>query len=330
MPSYHLQRRSFTLGTIASALSGVVLPRGASAQTAAFPHRPLRIVVSFAAGGGSDISARLLAKPLSEALGQPVIVDNKPGGDGVIAGTEVAKALPDGHTLFLATASPITYIPAVQLTKPPYDPLKDFAAVTHFVSYTYVLVVHESVPARSFAEFAAYAKANPGKLAYGAANATTQLALAQMAQANKLDMTHVPYKGESLALPDLRAGRIHAMFVAPNMIDLLEGKVKPVAVLGDKRSALLPDVPTFAEVGVPGVNILPWSGIFTTGGTPAPIVERLSTELNTIFRMPDIQARLNQAGSVLQGSTPAYLTELVKSQFTNWKAAVKLANIPTI
>ena len=329
MPQKEIQRRTFTRTMLACAVSLAPLSQQALAQAAPYPNRPLKIIVSFAAGGGSDVAARLLAKPLSEALGQPVIVENKPGGDGTIAGLEVAHAPPDGHTLFLATASPITYVPSIQLTKPPYDPLKAFAPVTHFTYYTYILVVHESVPARTFNEFVAYAKAHPGKISYGAGNATTHLALAQLEKSSNLDMTHIPYKGDSVALPDLRAGRIQAMLVAPDAIAQMEGRVRAIAVLGEKRSPLMPEIPTFAELGVHGVNIAPWSGIFVTGGTPAPIVERLSAELNKIFKLPEIQAQLNRAGSTLQGSSPEYLRDLVQSQLVIWKSAVKAANIPT-
>lgn len=329
MTQSRLDRRTFTIAAAATALTGMLPAMGARAQATAFPNRPIRIVVAFSAGGGADIAARLIAKHLSDALNTPVIVDNRPGADGAIAGSEVARSQPDGYTLFLTTASPIMYVPAVQLSNPPYDPLKDFAPITHFVSYTYVLVVHESVPAKTFGELVAYAKKNPGKLAYGASNATTHLALVKMAQTNDLDMVYVPYKGEPLALGDLREGRIQAMFVAPNILEQLEGKARPLAVLGDKRSDLVAGIPTFAEVGVPSVDILPWSGIFATGGTPAPIIERLSTALNAIFRLPDVQSRLSIAGSVLQGSTPAELGQLVEAQLAIWKSAVKAANITT-
>lgn len=329
MTQSKFNRRTFTMAAAATTLAGMVPSIGVLAQETSFPNRPVRIVVAYSAGGGADIAARLIAKHLSDVLGTPVIVENRPGADGMIAGSEVARSEPDGHTLFLATAGPITYVPAVQLSKPPYDPLKDFAPITHFVSYTYVLAVHESVPAKTFGELVAYAKKNPGKLAYGASNATTHLALVQMAQTNDLDMIYVPYKGEPLALGDLREGRIQAMFVAPNILEQLEGKARPLAVLGEKRSDLVPGVPTFTEVGVSGIDILPWSGVFATGGTPAPIIERLSAALNTVFQQPDVQTRLNIAGSVLEGSTPADLGKLVESQLAIWKSAVKAANITT-
>lgn len=312
---------------IAAAALATLAP--ASFAQSDFPSKSLRLVVPFPAGGAGDTMARIIATPLAQALGQSVVVDNKPGADGLLGANEVARSAPDGYTLLMATASPIVYVPSVHITKPPYDPIRDFAPVTHFTSFTYVFAVHESVPAKTMEEFIAYVRKNPGKVSYGTGDATSILTMAQFAQAAKLDMVHIPYKGGAAATTDLMAGRVHAMILTPADVDKFQGKLTPLVVLLPKRSPIVPNVPTFAELGMPQVNVLPWSGIFVAGKTPRAIVDKLSQELNAVFKRPELVAQFRKFGMGLEGSTPEALAEIVKTQLAVWREGVKLAKIPT-
>ncbi len=325
MTKSHISRRTLLQ---AGAAWGSAQYLSANAQ-ATFPSKTIRIVVPFPAGGAADSSVRMIAKPLSEALGQSVIVDNKPGGDGTIASHELMRAAPDGHTIMFGTASAMIYVPLIHVTKPPYDPIADFSPVSHFSSFTYFLFVHESIPVKTMQEFVAYTKANPGKVSYGTGDSTSIIAMAQLEMATKLDMVHVPYRGGAPAVADLSAGRIQLMLGAVDLEAKLQGKVRPLAVLLPKRSSLKPDVPTFAEAGLPQVNLLPWSGFFAPAKTPGPILERLSSDLIKIFQRPELQDFFARNGSILEGSSPAALGELLKTQLVLWRDMIKFAKIPT-
>ena len=197
----------------------------------AWPAKPLRLVVPFAAGGAADLAARLIAQQMSQSLGKPMVVENRGGADGAIAGVEVARSAPDGYTLFMATASPLSYVPSVK-RNPPYDPLLDFTPISYFATFTFFMMVHPSVPVTNMTELINYARTNPGKLSYATGNTTSILAMAQFNAANKLSMVHVPYKGEAQAVADLVPGRVQLMWATPAVLpQLTKAGMKPLAVL---------------------------------------------------------------------------------------------------
>ena len=325
MMKYRISRRHLLQAGAALSLAPHLL---AGAQ-GAYPNKPLRIVVPFPAGGAGDTSVRMIAKPLSEAFGQSVIVDNKPGGDGTIAGLELMRSPPDGYTIMFSTASPMIYVPLVHASKPPYDPLKDFAPVSYFSSFTYFLYVHESVPVKTLGELVAYAKANPGKLNYATGDSTSIIAMAQLTLGAGIDMVHVPYKGGAPALTDLIGGRVQMMLGSIDMEQQLRGKAHAIAVLLPKRSPLKPDVPTFAEGGVPQVSLLPWSGFFAPANTPLPLRERIAADLAKTYKRPEVVDYFSRTGGVLESSAPDALGALLKTQYGIWRDMIKAAKIPT-
>lgn len=320
------QRRRVLAGAGALAAQGL-WPAMAVAQEA-WPSKPIRIVVPFPAGGGADVAARVLANHLSNAVGKPVLVENRAGADGVIAAQEVIRSAPDGHTVFFGTASSMSYVPNVRRT-PPYDPVADFTPITDFCTFTFFWAVHESVPAKNLDEFIKYTRANPGKVSYGTGNSTGIVATAQLSQTAGLDMTHVPYKGEAQAALDLATGRIQAMFATPAITNALtkDGKVKLQAVLLPKRSSLHPEVPTIAEAGQPLVDLKPWGGFFGPAKLPADITNRLSQELNTIFRRPDMREAMDKNALAIHGSTPAELGQFLRQQLASWGKTIREAKL---
>ena len=294
-----------------------------------YPSRPIRLVVPFPAGGTADVVARILAQPVGQALGQSVIVDNRAGGDGAVAALLVKSAAPDGYTLFLASNSPMSAVPTLH-RDPPYDPRTDFTAVSLVGKFTFFMFVNPAVPARTLTEFIDYARANPGKLNYGSGNTTGIVTMAQLSLLAKLDMTHVPYKGDAPTTADLIAGRVQSAIMTPVPAFTLakEGKLRILATLLSKRSALAPDVPTMAEAGMPGVSVAPWLGLFAPAKLPEEITARLSREFNAALRRPEIQEMLARQGFEAQGSTPAELATHVKEQIAVWARVIREAKIP--
>ena len=308
------------------ALAGGVA-HDASAQN--YPSRPIRVVVPFPPGGTADVVARILAQPLGQALGQALVVDNRAGADGAVAALLVMNALPDGHTLFLASNSPMSAVPTMH-RKPPYDPRTDFTAITLIGKFTFFLFVNSAVPARTLTEFIDYARANPGKLNYGSGNTTAIVSMAQLSLLAKLDMTHVPYKGDAPTTADLIAGRVQSAFMTPVPAFALakEGKLRILATLLTKRSALAPDVPTMAEAGMPGVSVAPWLGLFAPAKLPKDITARLAREFNAALRRPEVMEQLARQGFEAQGSTPEELAAHVRDQIDAWARVVRDAKIP--
>jgi tripartite-type tricarboxylate transporter receptor subunit TctC len=294
-----------------------------------YPTRPVRLVVPFPAGGTADVIGRVLAQSVGQALGQAVVVDNRAGADGAVAALLVINAAPDGHTLFLASNSPMSAVPTMH-RKPPYDPRTDFTPVSFVGKFTFFLFVNPAVPAKTLAEFVTYARANAGKLNYGSGNTTGIVSMAQLALLAGLDMTHVPYKGDAPTTADLIAGRLQAAIMTPVPAFALakEGKLRILATLLSKRSALAPEVPTMAEAGMPGVSVASWLGLFAPAKLPEEITTRLAREFNAALRRPEIIELLAKQGFEAQGSTPAELAAHVREQIDVWTRIVRDAKIP--
>jgi tripartite-type tricarboxylate transporter receptor subunit TctC len=296
---------------------------------AQYPSKPIRFIVGFPPGGSADPTTRIIGQALSEQMGQPVVVENRPGGDSAIAAEAVSKMTPDGYTIMFASNSGMTA--AVALRKQPlYDPLKDFTPISLVGRATQIFYVHPAVPARTLKEFIAYAKANPGKLNYGTGNPLSILYNVQLMKATGIDMVHVPYKGEGPLNPDIIAGRVQSAFLSTaSAISLAkEGKLRPLAVLLERRSPLLPEVPTIDEAGVPEVTARQWAGVFGPPHMPREIVERLNKEVNAALKRPDVLERLQTYGYAAQGSTPERLLEINRADLELWRRLVKEAAIP--
>lgn len=314
------------LSAAGSIAVGASLPFSARAQSE-WPTKPVRFVVPFPAGGGADIGARVISVHMAAAFGKPVIVENRAGADGAVAALEVVKSAPDGHTLYFGTATSMSYTPSIKKV-PPYDPTTDFTPISNLCIFTFYLMVQPSLPVNTLAEFVAYAKANPGKIAYATGNSTGIVSMAQLSQANKLDMTHVPYKGEAQAVIDMVGGRVQAMFATPAVMpQLLKEKFKMLAVLLPRRTASYPDVPTMAEAGQPLVNISPWGGLFGPARLPRDIVERISRDFNVVMRRPDVVEQYEKLGLLPVPSSPEALAVLVKDQLGAWSKTMRSAGI---
>lgn len=316
-------RRNF-LVTVGSALAAAAMPVGAQGQ---FPARPIRIVVPFPPGGGADIAARVIAVPLGEALGQPIIVENRAGADGVIAGEAVMKAPADGYTLLFGTATGMSAVFAFRKSVP-YDPVADFTPISRMGSFVFFLYVPEDLPAKNMAELLAHVRANPGKLNYGTGSGTGIVASAQLNQVAKLDVVHVPYKGEGPLTIEMLAGRVQWMFAAggPVLPHVRAGKLRALATLLPTRSSLLPEVPTLSELGIK-LSIDPWGGLFGPAGLPRDVVDRLNREMVKVLARPDIREQLGRLAFDAQSSSPDEFRGFVRDQLGTWKSVAKQAGI---
>ena len=305
-----------------------VLALAATPAAAQYPNKPLRLIVPFPAAGAADLAARVLAQPLSQALGQPIIVENKPGADGAIAADAVIKAAPDGYTLFFGTNTALCAVPALR-KNPPYNPLTDFTPVSLVGKFGFFLFVHPSVPAQSVAELLAYARANPGKLNYATGNSTSILATAQLKLLEHLDMVEIPYKGDAPATSDLVAGRVQLMFATPGTAVpfVKDGKLRALATLLPSRSSLLPDVPTMVEAGLPQISIVPWGGLFGPAKMPKEVVDRLASAMAGVLAQPEVREQLDRYAFEGRSSTPEELAVLLKEQLDAWRRTVREVGI---
>jgi tripartite-type tricarboxylate transporter receptor subunit TctC len=292
-----------------------------------YPSKPIRLILAYAAGGAMDLSGRVIAPILQEQMGQPVIVENRTGGAGNIGAEAVAKAAPDGYTiLFYADAYTIAPSLFARLT---YDPVKDFIPITQMVSGAHILVGHPSVPANTLQELIAYAKANPGKLAYGSpGNGTPQHLAAELFKsiAGGLQITHVPYKGGGQAIGDVVGGTIPlaSLGLPPTLPHIKAGKLKAFAVTSKARQKLLPDTPTFQEAGVPGFETVQWWGPAVPAGTPAPIVKRLYDEFVKALRNPAFVERVGVAGlEATPSASPEAYAAFIRAEVARWAPVVK-------
>jgi tripartite-type tricarboxylate transporter receptor subunit TctC len=296
-----------------------------------YPQKPIRLVVPYTAGGAGDIFARTMAQKLAEAFGHQVIVDNRPGANGIIGMELVAKAPPDGYTIVMGNSAPMVLNPSLY-PRLPYDPIKDFAPITQGTLYSYILIVHPSVPARSVEELVALARSRAGQLQYGSSGAggANHLAGEMFKRAAKIDVVHVPFKGSAPALADVLAGHIPIMFdtIVTTMPQLKAGKVRALAVTGARRAPQVPDIPTIAEKGYPGYEVTSWQSLLAPGGTPRAIIERLHQESVKALKLPDVIDRLaTQGGNELVGNTPEEFAAVIKKEIATYARVIKDAAI---
>ena len=303
-----------------AALAAALLAGAAGAQ---YPSKPVRLIVPFPPGGAAELGARIFAQPLGTALGQPVVIETKPGADGAIAAEAAMKAAPDGYTLFYATNTAFSWLPAVR-KNPPYDPLADFTPISLVGQFGFFIFSHPSVPASNIAELLAYIRANPGKLNYGSGNSTSMLATAQLVQQEKLDVVHIPYKGDGPLSVDLLGGRVHFAIATPGTAapQVREGKLRVLATLLPSRNPLLPEAPTFAEAGLRPLSITPWGGVFGPANLPKEIVARVSRELGIVLKRPEVREAFQKLAFEPRSSTPEELATLVKEQGEVWRRVV--------
>ena len=326
----HLHRRRQLLLAAGASLVPALAPGLAMAQTAPlWPTRPVRILTPFTAGGATDVIARSLSAIMSATHKQPFNVDPKPGADGALAAQELLRSPADGHTLFLATASALSYVPNVRKNAG-YDALKDFTPLTQFMTFSFYLMVHQSLPGKTLAEVLAHVKANPGKYSYASGNSTALLAAAQLATTAGVDLIHAPYKGESQAVVDMIGGRVHMMWTSPAVMPALlkDNLFRPVAVLLPERSSLMPEVPTIAESGMPLVNVVPWGGFVVQASTPKDLAAAAGKALREAIAHPDLRGPADKAGLVLRPGSGEVFAKLIGEQLVAYGAAVKLAKIP--
>lgn len=292
-----------------------------------YPSKPIRLVVGFPPGGGVDINARLLQPKLIEYLGQPVIVDNRPGAGTNIANEHVAKSPPEGYTLLMSTATVAINMSLYQ--KVPYDTLRDFAAVSLFSMSPNILVVHPSVPAKNVKELVALAKSKPGALNFSSAGSgTTQHLSGELFKLRtRTDMVHVPYKGSAPSLTALMGGEVSLTFANIPAIfsHVKSGRLRPIANLGPKRSELMPEVPIMKEAGINGVEVTVWYGVLAPAATPREIVNRLADAIARAARSPDIRQRLLDLGAEPVGNTPEEFGKLLREEVVRWAEVVKVS-----
>jgi len=314
---------------LAGLIAALSCPAPAMAA-AAYPDRPLRLILPFPPGGPSDIVARLFGQKLGETLGQTVVIDNRGGASGNIACETAARATADGYTLMQATVGTMAINPGLY-PKLPYDPVRDFRPVSLLTATPYLLVVHPGVPARSVKELVAYVKSRPGRLnfASGGVGTGNHFSAELFRLSADLDMVHVPYKGTGQALNDVVSGQVQMMFMnlLPALPQVKSGKLRGLAVTSARRSSAAPDIPTIAETGVAGYESTSWHGIVVPAKTPAAIVKRLHGELARIARLPEIRDRLEAQGTHVIGSTPEEFAALIKTETAKWSAVIRTAGI---
>jgi tripartite-type tricarboxylate transporter receptor subunit TctC len=302
----------------------------AIAQPTAYPTKPIRIVVAYTPAGATDILARTIGQKLTEAWGQAVIIDNRPGANGNIGTEYAAKATPDGYTLLMVTAGTHGINPGLY-RKLGFDAVKDFAPVSLVAMVPNVFVVNNGVPSKDLKEFIAYAKANQGKLNYGSPGngSTAHLSMELFKSMTGIQMVHVPYKGSAGVLADLIGGQIVVTMdnMPPYVPQVKAGKIRALAVSPARRSPALPDVPTVAEAGVPGYDSGAWFGLVAPANTPKDLVAKLSRETARILKLPDVSARLADLGAESVGGTPEQFSAHIKAEIAKWAKVIRDANV---
>jgi tripartite-type tricarboxylate transporter receptor subunit TctC len=314
--------------SLVAAISAFAVFAGSAGAQQAYPNRAIRIVSPYTAGGSSGNQARVLARKLNESWGQPVIVDDRPGGNTIIGSEIVARAAPDGYTLLWQTSG---HVSNQHLFRTPYDAIKDFTPIATFSSTEQLLVLHPSVPADNLQQFIALAKSKPGTLNYASSGigGPPHLGAEMFSNMTGVKIQHVPYKGVSQATTDLIAGQVQLAFQSPfTAIQFVQsGKLKALAVSGDKRLSALPDVPTFAQAGLTGFDVRFWFGVFAPAGTPKEIIDKLSTEIAKILAMPDVKTYLLGQGLDPFVTTPDQMAVLLKEESAKYEKLIKSNNI---
>jgi tripartite-type tricarboxylate transporter receptor subunit TctC len=322
-----MQRRTLNSAALwgAAVVSAPLL--GAAARAAeAYPQKPLRLIVGFAAGGGADVLARIIAQGLSKQLGQQVVVENRPGADGVLAAQATSSARPDGYTLLMGTNTAMVAAPTMRPT-PPYDPFKAFTPLSSAGQFSMFLVVPASLPVKNVGELLALVASKPGALNSASSNSASELAMLQLLGERKV--VNARYKGDMQAMTDLLGGQVHMMFttgtLAPGFVK--EGRIRALVALLPQRSTLLPDVPTGAELGLGKLTITPWAGFFGPPGLPAAIAQQLSQELRNTLERPDVREQLRLQGFEGYGMSPEKFGAFFRAQYDAFGATVREHNV---
>jgi tripartite-type tricarboxylate transporter receptor subunit TctC len=299
-----------------------LMTAGATWAQGAWPSKPIRIVLQFPPGGSTDAVARILSQVLTQSLGQPVLVENRPGADGAIAGDFVARAEPDGHTYFLASNTPMMQVPLLK-KNPPYDPIKSFTPVTLVGRYIYLLVAGAQVPAQNAQELLQLIRSQPGKFNYGSYSGVTQLMFTRLKNEAKLDMNIIPYKGEGPTINDILGGHVQLTYATPAsaLPHIREGKLKALAVLLPKRWNQLPQVPTAVEAGVPPLTAGTWAALFGPARLPMDIANRMSRAMADAMARPEVKEKIDNLGFDLASSTPAEMAVFMPEQLQAWAKA---------
>ncbi len=313
-----------------SALGATTCLAAGAAWGQDFPNKPMRIVVPFAPGGNVDITARIIAQPMADILGQQMIVENRPGGGGMVATAQVAKGAADGYTLVLGSSSTISVAPATA-KNPPYDPTRDLAVVGPIQAVPIVLTASAKTSMSSYREFVAQAQARPGRVSVASAGTGTSnhLALELLMKQSGLKLIHVPYKGSGPALVDLVGGQVETMMdqLTASMVHIKEGRLRALAVTTRKRSALLPEVPTLSELGLGEYEVSTFTGLFAPAGTPRPVLDRLAAALARVLAQPAVRERFVALGVEMIEQDARAFEAYVKKDFENWRAVARDANI---
>jgi len=329
-----MRQRTFTASeTLASRVKALLMAvacvAGCSTAFAQYPGKPVRVVMPLAAGSASDAVFRVISEPLSRILGQPIVVDNKPGADGAIGANEVARAPADGYTLLFATATPLSAGPHLH-KKLAYDAMADFSPVAQFGNYTMVLAVNSrNIPAKTMQEFIQYAQKNPGKLNYGTGNGSSIVQTGSFSSMSNIKMHHVPYKGEPQVITDLVAGRLDFVLGSYNTVTPFAqtGDLRVLATTLPSRSALMPDVPTLQETGLPAMPVVSWAGLVGPVNMPKDVIARLNRDINTVLARPEVKAALAKLGFEAIGATPGEFGVSLKDQYDNWGKAIRAAGL---
>ena len=316
---------------LAAAGSALFLCASAQAQddpARSFPNKPIRIIVGYTAGGGNDIIVRVLAPKMSEGLGQPMIIENRPGAQSIVAAELVAKSAPDGYTILMGPSGPMTMNPATY-SKLSYSPLRDFVPISMIGSFPLILVTNPSVPVQSVKELVEFAKANPDKANYASSAAPFQLAAELFNQRTGTRFAHIPYKGSGESVNAVASGEVTITISDPPPITgpLRGGRVRGLAVTSAKRHPSYPDLPTMAEAGIPDLEITIWTGFEAPVGTPAGIVRKLQEEVARVVKLPDIRERLAAMGIDPLGNTSEEFGRIIAADIAKWTAVAKAANI---
>jgi tripartite-type tricarboxylate transporter receptor subunit TctC len=312
-------------------LPALLILTGLTAQAQSnYPNKPVKLIVPFPPGGGNDVIARVIGQKLSDRWGQAVVIDNRAGANGIVGLQALMQSPADGYTLAVGAAGPLAVNPSLY-ARLPYDPVKDFAAVTNLVNYPLLLVVHPSVPVKTTRDVVALAKAKPGQLSYASPGSGNSGHLAgelfnSMAGVNTL---HIPYKGQGPALTDLLSGQVQMLYSSiPSVINQVKsGQLKAIAVGSAKRLPSLPDVPTIAESGVPGYEAYSWVGLVAPANTPSDIVHKIYRDVSDILKQADVADKLNQQGALPVGDTPEEFSQYIKAEVAKWGQVVRNANI---